>query len=116
MVSLGILSPLASLTALRRRAFESISPLPPVRAATVISLMSFVKILPRLASRAPFLCLIECHLECPDIMRFLYVCLQPSCKGGRNAAKLRSDACATYLVLSKSAIYHASFLGAKCPT
>ena len=42
-------------------------PLPPVRAATVISLISLVKILPRLASSAPFLCLIVCHLECPDI-------------------------------------------------
>jgi hypothetical protein len=26
-----------------------------------------VKSLPRLASVAPFLCLIECHFECPDI-------------------------------------------------
>src|SRR3954463_1318060 len=58
--------PLASLTALRRRAFASTSP-PPVRVATVISLIIFVKILPRLASSAPFLCLIVCHLECPDI-------------------------------------------------
>ena len=29
-----------------------------------------VKILPRLASSAPFLCLIECHFECPDIVRW----------------------------------------------
>jgi tetratricopeptide (TPR) repeat protein len=28
-----------------------------------------VKILPRLASSAPFLCLIVCHLECPDIKK-----------------------------------------------
>src|SRR5687768_15884647 len=67
MVSFGIFCALASFTAFRRRAFESTSPLPPVRAATVISLMSLVKILPRFASRAPFLCLIVCHFECPDI-------------------------------------------------
>src|SRR6185369_16859565 len=40
---------------------------PPVRAATVISLINFVNSLPRLASSAPFLCLILCHFECPDI-------------------------------------------------
>src|SRR5438128_3778755 len=56
----------ASATALRKRAFPSTSP-PPERAATVISLMNFVNSLPRLASSAPFLCLILCHLECPDM-------------------------------------------------
>src|SRR5438874_7465157 len=56
----------ASEIALRKRAFASGSP-PPVRAATVSSLMNFVKSLPRLASSAPFLCLMECHFECPDI-------------------------------------------------
>src|SRR3954463_483825 len=68
MVSLGIFCALASLIALRSRALASGSPLPPVLVATVISLIIFVKILPRLASRAPFLCLIVCHLECPDIL------------------------------------------------
>src|SRR5262249_52269754 len=48
--------------------FMSGSP-PPLRAATVSSLMRRVKILPRFASAAPFLCLMECHLECPDITR-----------------------------------------------
>src|ERR1043165_7492605 len=66
MVSLGILPALASLIALRRRALASGSP-PPLRAATVISLINFVNSLPRLASSAPFLCLILCHFECPDI-------------------------------------------------
>src|SRR5882672_11217104 len=66
IVSLGMLPALASRIALRRRALASGSP-PPVRAATVISLMNLVKSLPRLASVAPFLCLIECHFECPDI-------------------------------------------------
>jgi len=55
------------LTAFLKRAFDSTSPLPPVRAATVISLISLVKILPRFASSAPYLCLIVCHLKCPDI-------------------------------------------------
>ena len=41
---------------------ESASP-PPIRAATLISLISFVKILPRFESAAAFLCLIECHFE-----------------------------------------------------
>src|SRR3954469_9405932 len=66
MVSFGMLPAFASEIALRKRAFASGSP-PPVRAATVSSLMNFVKSLPRLASSAPFLCLIECHFECPDI-------------------------------------------------
>src|SRR5690606_19116330 len=38
---------------------------PPMRAATVISLISLVNSLPRLASAAPFLCLMVCHLEWP---------------------------------------------------
>src|SRR4029077_6866626 len=40
---------------------------PRPRAATVTSRASLLKSLPRFASAAPFLCLIECHLECPDI-------------------------------------------------
>src|SRR6266403_139374 len=59
---------LASSIALRSRALPSGSP-PPDRAATVISLMNFVNSLPRLASSAPFLCLILCHFECPDILK-----------------------------------------------
>src|SRR5690242_13505160 len=61
-----MLPALASRIALRRRALPSGSP-PPLRAATVISLINFVNSLPRLASSAPFLCLILCHFECPDI-------------------------------------------------
>src|SRR6185503_3617628 len=66
MLSAGMLEPLALSTAVRRRGLLSGSP-PPMRAAMVISRMIFVKSLPRLASSAPFLCLMECHLECPDI-------------------------------------------------
>src|SRR5512133_2753136 len=40
---------------------------PPSRAATMIARASFEKSLPRFASAAPFLCLIELHLLCPDI-------------------------------------------------
>src|SRR5215471_4455387 len=66
MFSAGMLLALASPMIVRKRGFISGSP-PPARAATVNSLMRRVKILPRLASAAPFLCLIECHLEWPDI-------------------------------------------------
>src|SRR6185436_3935562 len=68
MFSRGMLLALASATMVRRRGFMSGSP-PPARAATVNSLMRRVKILPRLASAAPFLCLIECHLEWPDMLK-----------------------------------------------
>src|SRR2546429_9456777 len=40
---------------------------PPSRAATMIARASFEKSLPRLVSAAPFLCLIELHLLCPDM-------------------------------------------------
>src|SRR5215213_7241892 len=40
---------------------------PPSRAATMIARESFVKSWPRLASAAPFLCLIDDHLLCPDM-------------------------------------------------
>src|SRR5206468_4727536 len=66
MLSAGMLFALASAMMVRSRGLLSGSP-PPARAATVSSLMMRVKILPRLASAAPFLCLIECHLEWPDI-------------------------------------------------
>src|SRR5262245_48939999 len=58
----------AANTAVRRRGFALTSP-PPMRAETVSSLISFVKIFPRLASLAAFLCLMVLHLEWPDIER-----------------------------------------------
>src|SRR5579863_2539975 len=67
MLSAGIFSDLAARMAVRRRGLESGSP-PLMRAATVISLISLVKIFPRRASSAPFLCLMVAHFECPDIM------------------------------------------------
>src|SRR5215468_149148 len=66
MFSRGMLFALASAMMVRKRGFMSGSP-PPVRAATANSLIRRVKIFPRLASAAPFLCLMECHLECPDM-------------------------------------------------
>src|SRR2546425_13255204 len=65
MLSAGMFTDLAFSTAVRRRGFEFGSP-PPRRAAIDISRMILVKTLPRLASRAPFLCLMDAHLECPD--------------------------------------------------
>src|SRR4029450_6448764 len=68
MLSAGMLTDFASATIVRRRGLASGSP-PPARAATVNSLMMRVNALPRLASAAPFLCLIVCHLEWPDIAK-----------------------------------------------
>src|SRR3954469_12147719 len=45
---------------------------PPSRAATMIARASLEKSFPRLASAAPFLCLIEDHLLCPDTAPLLY--------------------------------------------
>src|SRR5271169_2364597 len=70
MLSFGIDCWRAVVTAVRRRGLALISP-PPMRAATVISLISLVNALPRLASVAAFLCLIELHFEWPDIARIL---------------------------------------------
>src|SRR3989440_12911045 len=45
---------------------------PPSRAATMIARESFEKSLPRFASAAPFLCLIDDHLLCPDTLLLLH--------------------------------------------
>src|SRR5204863_4711835 len=66
MLSFGMLFAFASAMAARRRGLPLGSP-PPMRAATVISLRIRVKILPRFASAAPFLCLMVLHLLWPDI-------------------------------------------------
>src|SRR5580704_1279498 len=66
ILSAGMFSALAAATAPRKRGLASGSP-PPWRAAMVISLIRRVKILPRFASSAPFLCLIVAHLEWPDM-------------------------------------------------
>src|ERR1700759_1498101 len=66
MLSAGMFSAFAAAIAPRSRGLPSGSPPPPL-AATVISLIRRVKILPRLASSAPFLCLIVAHFEWPDM-------------------------------------------------
>src|SRR4051812_13052636 len=68
MFSAGMLAAFASAMIVRSRGFMSGSP-PPARAATVNSLMIRVKIRPRLASSAPFLCLIDAHFEWPDMAK-----------------------------------------------
>src|SRR3984893_19245362 len=65
MLSAGLLPALAATIAPRKRGLVSGSP--PFLAAIEISLIRRVKILPRLASSAPFLCLMVAHLEWPDI-------------------------------------------------
>src|SRR5262249_24505037 len=65
MLSAGMFSALAAAMGVRRRGLVSGSP-PPL-AAMLISLIRRVKILPRLASSAPFLCLMVAHFEWPDI-------------------------------------------------
>src|SRR5665213_3120401 len=46
---------------------------PPSFAATMSARVSFEKSLPRFASAAPFLCLIDDHLLCPDTHRLPYL-------------------------------------------
>src|SRR5437868_13766970 len=50
---------------------------PPSRAATMIARASFEKSFPRFASAAPFLCLIDDHLLCPDTALLLHELEEP---------------------------------------
>src|SRR4051794_12847686 len=72
IVSFGMFWSVALSHASRRRGLADGSP-PPRRAATVISRMRRVKILPRLASAAAFLCLMLAHLLWPAINLVLRV-------------------------------------------
>src|SRR6202011_1184313 len=82
MLSCGIFSALAARIAPRKRGLLSGSP-PPFLAAIEISLIRRVKILPRLASMAPFLCLIVAHFEWPDMRAsFVYGGLSPRLSTG----------------------------------
>src|SRR4029077_15264425 len=65
MLSFGIEYDRALSTAFWRAALLAGAP-PPSLAATMIDRASLVKSLPRFASAAPFLCLIDDHLLCPD--------------------------------------------------
>src|SRR5438094_2733641 len=68
MFSFGIEYERAFSIAFWSARFAAGSP-PPSRAATMRARASFEKSLPRFASAAPFLCLIELHLLCPDTHR-----------------------------------------------
>src|SRR3954454_15177838 len=68
MLSFGMRASLAFWTAFASDAFIAGSP-PPSRAATWIARASFVKWAPRRASTTAFLCLIDAHLEWPDMRR-----------------------------------------------
>src|SRR5215475_13198308 len=65
MLSFGIEAARAFSTAFCSARFAAGSG-PPSLAATMIARVSFEKSLPRFASAAPFLCLIDDHLLCPD--------------------------------------------------
>src|SRR5262249_29065005 len=65
MLSFGIEAALAFSTAFWSARLPAGSG-PPSFAATMIARVSFEKSLPRFASAAPFLCLIDDHLLCPD--------------------------------------------------
>src|SRR6478736_5768958 len=64
MLSIGTELSRAFWILVRSVALESGSP-PPDLAATSISRHRRAKSFPRAASAAPFLCLMECHFECP---------------------------------------------------
>src|SRR5579862_6019300 len=81
MLSEGMLTALAAVMAVRRRALVSGSP--PLRAAMLISLMRRVNTFPRLASVAAFLCLMVAHLECPDMQSILRCPTQADIHDGR---------------------------------
>src|SRR5438445_6649687 len=67
MLSFGIEYERAFSTAFCNARLAAGSP-PPSFAATMIARESFEKSLPRFASAAPFLCLIDDHLLCPDTL------------------------------------------------
>src|SRR3954469_25322246 len=55
---------------------------PPSRAATISARESFEKRTPRFLSAAPFLCLIELHLLCPDMRLLFYQVEEPRVDAG----------------------------------
>src|SRR5947207_13108805 len=65
---------------------------PPSRAATMIARVNFEKSLPRFASAAPFLCLIDDHLLCPDtVVRLLSHDVQEPLMDARVICQLRIE-------------------------
>src|SRR5881409_3077464 len=76
MLSFGIEASRAFSIAFWRAMFAPGSG-PPSRAATMIARDSFEKSAPRFLSAAPFLCLIDDHLLCPDMRLRFYELEQP---------------------------------------
>ena len=76
MLSFGIEAALAFSIAFWSERFAAGSG-PPSFAATMIARVSFEKSLPRFASAAPFLCLIDDHLLCPDMSRLPHDAQEP---------------------------------------
>src|SRR3954465_8092118 len=89
MLSFGIEYERAFSIAFGSARLPSGSP-PPSRAATMIARESLEKSLPRLASAAPFLCLIDDHLLCPD-MGLLFDELQEELVDARVVRQLRVE-------------------------
>src|SRR5262245_18061478 len=86
MLSLGMLTALASLIAYRSRRFVSGSP-PPILAATMMALDSFVHSLPRLASTAALRCLMFAQWEWRAIRNYRgFVFTRPFAAEGRRAS------------------------------
>src|SRR5580658_9920364 len=100
ILSLGMFSALAAAMAERRRGLPSGSP-PPALAATMISLIRRVKILPRLASSAPFLCLMVAHFEWPDMLKPRTENLVLQAPDGQ--LKPLNEAFASFVILSRRA-------------
>src|SRR5260221_13076291 len=65
---------------------------PPSFAATMSARESFEKSLPRFASAAPFLCLIEDHLLCPDMRRLPHL-IQKELVDPRVVGQFRVERC-----------------------
>src|SRR6476661_4013973 len=81
MLSLGIEYDFAFSIAFWSARLLAGSP-PPSFAATMIARESFEKSCPRFASAAPFLCLIEDHLLCPDMQLLFYQLQEPFVDAG----------------------------------
>src|SRR5580765_7307702 len=91
MLSVGIEAARAFSTAFWSARFPAGSG-PPSRAATMIARVSLEKSLPRFASAAPFLCLIDDHLLCPD-MRLLPDHVQEPLVDASVVRQLRMERC-----------------------
>src|SRR5262245_16873649 len=77
---------------------------PPSFAATISARVSFVKSCPRLASAAPFLCLIDDHLLCPDIGRIVRASRQPAREIGAAAVGRPAGGCAVVEAVAEARI------------